>query len=183
MQRTGKQADQFLPSGLPPRRQSDWVSWVSGISWTIYTHVGSSARLPSLFEATDAGFNLLVILAGALWFLITLEARLKRKRALGSIEELREFIHVIDLTQLYYTPELYKPDAANSQNAWGFDYTYLLFCTQMIGVISNLAALYTRGAAGDSVLRAASDVEMLTNAVTTKLLSKVEIVRRSSASK
>ena len=102
----------------------------------------------------------------------------KRKRALGSIEELREFIHVIDLTQLYYTPELYKPDEANSQNAWGFDYTYLLFCTQMIGVISNLAALYTRGAAGDSVLRAASDVEMLTNAVTTKLLSKVEIVRR-----
>jgi len=47
-------------------------------------------------------------------------------------------------------------------------------------VISNLAALYTRGAAGDSVLRAASDVEMLTNAVTTKLLSKVEIVRRTS---
>src|SRR5947208_2229416 len=44
--------------------------------------------ITELFEATDAGFNLLVILAGALWFLITLEARLKRKRALGSIEEL-----------------------------------------------------------------------------------------------
>ncbi len=115
--------------------------------------------------------------------MITLEARLKRKRALGSIEELREFIHVIDLTQLYYTPELYHPDDSNSQNAWAFDYTYLLFCTQMIGVISNLAALYTRGAAGDSVLRAASDVEMLANAVTTKLLSKVETVRRSSESK
>src|SRR4051812_45593384 len=55
-----------------------------------------------------------------------------------------------------------------------------IFCTQMIGVISNLAALYTRGAAGDSVWRAASDVEMLTNAVTTKLLSKVETVRRTS---
>jgi hypothetical protein len=139
--------------------------------------------ITEVFEATDAGFNLLVILAGALWFLITLESRLKRKRALGSIEELREFIHVIDLTQLYYTPELYKPDDTISQNAWGFDYTYLLFCTQMIRVISNLAALYTRGAADDSVLRAASDVEMLTNAVTSKLLSKVETVRRSSASK
>ena len=154
--------------------------------WYLVDHIHARwefGTITELFEATDAGFNLLVILAGALWFLITLEARLKRKRALGSIEELREFIHVIDLTQLYYTPELYKPDDSNSQNAWGFDYTYLLFCTQMIGVISNLAALYTRGAAGDSVLRAASDVEMLTNAVTTKLLSKVETVRRSSASK
>ena len=33
--------------------------------------------ITELFEATDAGFNLVVILAGALWFLITLEARLK----------------------------------------------------------------------------------------------------------
>jgi hypothetical protein len=154
--------------------------------WYLVDHIHTRwefGTITELFEATDAGFNLLVILAGALWFLITLEARLKRKRALGSIEELREFIHVIDLTQLYYTPELYNPDDANSQNAWGFDYTYLLFCTQMIGVISNLAALYTRGAAGDSVLRAASDVEMLATAVNSKLLSKVETVGRSSASK
>ncbi len=138
--------------------------------------------LTELFEATDAGFNLLVLLAGALWFFITLEGRLKRKKALESIEELREFIHVIDLTQLYYTPELYNPDASNSPTQRGLDYTYLLFCTQMFGVISNLAALYSRGAAGDSILRAASDVKMLETALSTKLLSKVEIVRPSSAS-
>jgi hypothetical protein len=86
--------------------------------WYLVDHIHARwefGTITELFEATDAGFNLLVILAGALWFLITLEARLKRKRALGSIEELREFIHVIDLTQLYYTPELYKPDDANSQ--------------------------------------------------------------------
>ena len=72
-----------------------------------------------MFEATDAGFNLLVLLAGALWFFITLEARIKRKKALASIEELREFTHVIDSTQLYYTPELYEADAANSADSEG----------------------------------------------------------------
>ena len=32
----------------------------------------------------------------------------------------------------------------------------------MLAVISNLAPLYTRGATGDSILRAASEVQMLT---------------------
>ena len=148
--------------------------------WYLLDHIHTRwefGTIAELFEATDAGFNLLVLLAGGLWFLITLESRLERKKALGSIEELREFIHVIDVTQLYYTPELYKPDSANSRSPLDFDYTYLLFCTQMVGVINNLVPLYTRGAAGDSILRAASDVEMLANAVTARLQSKAETVR------
>jgi hypothetical protein len=47
----------------------------------------------------------------------------------------------------------------------------------MLAVISNLAPLYTRGAAGDSILRAGSEVEMLANAVAAKLQSKAESVR------
>jgi hypothetical protein len=47
----------------------------------------------------------------------------------------------------------------------------------MLAVISNVAPLYTRGAAGDSILRAVSEVEMLANAITVKLLSKAETVR------
>jgi hypothetical protein len=136
--------------------------------------------ITEVFEAADAAFNLLVVLAGAIWFLITLEARIKRRKALASIEELREFIHVIDLTQLYYTPELYDVDVPDSPAQAGLDHTYLLFCTQMIGVISNLAALYGRGGANDSILRAVSEVDMLASAVSTKLLSKVPMVRPSS---
>jgi hypothetical protein len=148
--------------------------------WYLVGHVHTRwefGTVTELFEATDAGFNLLVLLAGALWFFLTLEARIKRKRALDSIVELREFIHVIDVTQLYYTPDLYKADPASSHSSLNLDYTYLLFCTQMLGVINDLASLYTRGAAGDSILRAVSEVEMLANAITAKLLSKAETVR------
>jgi hypothetical protein len=136
--------------------------------------------ITELFEATDAGFNLLVLLAGAIWFLATFEARIKRKRALESIEELREFIHVIDVTQLYYTPELFKSEAQPSHSSLKLDHTYLLFCTQMLAVIGNLAPLYTRGAAGDSILRAVSDVELLASAITAKLQSKAESVRAAA---
>jgi hypothetical protein len=75
--------------------------------WYLAGHIHTRwefGTITELFEATDAGFNLLVLLAGALWFLITIEARLKRRKALDFLEELREFIHVIDVTQLYYTP-------------------------------------------------------------------------------
>ena len=152
--------------------------------WYLVSHIHTRwefGTITELFEATDAGFNLLVLLAGALWFLITLETRFKRKKALGFIEELREFIHVIDVTQLYYTPDLYKVDSANSGTSLNIDYTYPLFCTEMLAVISNLAPIYTRGAVGDSILRAVSEVEMLANAVSAKLLSKAESVRGVSA--
>ncbi len=106
-----------------------------------------------LFGTLTAGFNLLVLLAGALWFCVTLEARFKRKEALGYIQELLEFAHVIDVTQLYYTPDLYRSRHGASPGKTAIDETYLLYCTQMLGVISNLAPLYSRGATGDSILR------------------------------
>ena len=125
----------------------------------------------------------MVALAGALWFLITLEARLKRKRALDSLQELREFIHVIDATQRYYTPDLYRQDGEGPSHSRRFDHTYLLFCSQMLGVISNLAALYTRGSAGDSIMRASADIEMFATALTSKLYAKAEFVRLSATSR
>ncbi len=148
--------------------------------WYLGRHVHARwefGTITEVFEATDAGFNLLVILAGALWTFLTLEARSKRRKALASIEELRDFIHVIDITQLFYTPDLYNATPTNSLSALNIDYTYLLFCTEMLTLISNLAPLYTRGAAGDSILRAVFDVEMLSNAISAKLLSKADTVR------
>ena len=80
--------------------------------WYLARHIHARwefGTIDDVFEALNAGFNLLVLLAGALWFCVTLEARIKRKEALGFIEELREFAHVIDVTQLYYTPTSTDP--------------------------------------------------------------------------
>jgi hypothetical protein len=151
--------------------------------WYLARHLHARwefGTIGDLFGALTAGFNLLVLLAGALWFCVTLEARLKRKEALGYIQELREFAHVIDVTQLYYTPDLYRSRHGASPGKTAIDETYLLYCTQMLGVISNLAPLYSRGATGDSILRAASEVQMLAMAIATKHLAKAEAARRMS---
>ena len=148
--------------------------------WYLAGHIHARwefGTIAEVFEGFHAGFDLLVVLAGAIWFCVTLEARIKRKEALGFIEELREFIHVIDVTQLYYTPDLYRSRLGVPPTNMPIDETYLLYCTQMLAVISNLAPLYTRGATGDSILRAASEVEMLAIAISAKHLSKVEAVR------
>jgi hypothetical protein len=148
--------------------------------WYLGHHIKSKwefGTITELFEALHTGFNLVVLLIGALWFCITLEARIKRKQMLVFIEELREFIHVIDITQLYYTPDLYGSRSGSPLANLPIDESYLLFSTQMLALISNLAPLYARGSTGDSILRAASEVEMLAIAVTNKHRAKAEVVR------
>ena len=158
---------------------SIWGLWY--IIGHIQTHLINAhlefGSITDLFEAADAGFNILVALASALWFLVTTEARVKRKEALAYIGELLEFIQLIDVTQLYYTPELYKSNASPESTLLRFDHTYLLFCNEMLGVIGNLAPLYTRGNMDDSVWRATSDVVMLANAIEGRLFAKSEAIR------
>ena len=155
------------------------ISLVLVALWYLGRHIHAKwefATINNVFDALNTGFNLLLLLAGALWFCVTIEARIKRREALGFIEELREFAHVIDLTQLYYTPDLYRYRRGAKPGNPAIDETYLLFSTQMLAVIGNLAPLYTRGTTGDSILRAASEVEMLAIAISTKHLAKAEAV-------
>ena len=171
-------------------RGAGWLAGILGILgiWyfidRIQTHLIDAkmefGTVTDLFESADAGFNILVALAGALWFLVTIEARFKRKQILEHIGELLEFIQLIDATQLYCTPELYKSNLPPNGKQSRFDHTYLLLCNEMLGVISNLAPLYTRGNMDDSVWRAASNVVKLVNAIEGRLFAKSEAIRRAN---
>jgi hypothetical protein len=152
--------------------------------WYLASHIHARWELNTfndVLNTVNAGFNLLVLLAGALWFCATLEGRIKRKEALRLIEELREFAHVVDVTQLHHTPELYRSCQKTESGHAAINETYLFRSTQMLGVISNLAHLCSRGATGDSILRAASEVQMLTLAISAKHLAKAEAVRAMKA--
>src|SRR5690606_25851233 len=58
-----------------------------------------------LVQAIEAGINDIVLVGAALFFLMTLETRLKRRRALAAIHELRAIAHIIDMHQLTKDPE------------------------------------------------------------------------------
>jgi hypothetical protein len=60
--------------------------------------------LAEFLQATDAGFNILLLLAGGVIFLISMESRLKRIRTLRALNQLRSLAHVVDMHQLSKDP-------------------------------------------------------------------------------
>ena len=59
-----------------------------------------AANLSDLAQGIDAGVNVAILLSAAIYFLVTLERRMKRSRALKGLHEIRSLAHIIDMNQL-----------------------------------------------------------------------------------
>ena len=57
-----------------------------------------------LFQGIEAAMNITVLTGAALFFLVTLETRIKRRRALDDLHVFRSIAHVIDMHQLTKDP-------------------------------------------------------------------------------
>jgi hypothetical protein len=66
---------------------------------------GQVENLGPLMQALEATVNDFVFVGMAIWFLVTVEARHKRRIALRGIHELRTIAHVVDMYQLTKDPE------------------------------------------------------------------------------
>ena len=54
-------------------------------------------ELVGLVQGLEAALNITILFGAAALFLVTVEVRMKRKRALKAIHELRALAHVIDM--------------------------------------------------------------------------------------
>ena len=61
--------------------------------------------LGEFIQILESGINDVVFLGSGVFFLVTLETRIKRKRVLSFLHELRVMAHVIDMHQLTKDPE------------------------------------------------------------------------------
>lgn len=79
------------------------IAVIAYVGWTL--KIDFQAR-PSLdmFEGVEAFINLLILLSAGIWFLLNLEARMKRHDVLVRINQLRSIAHVIDMHQLSKDP-------------------------------------------------------------------------------
>ncbi len=75
---------------------------VLGIGLTLWTLPLPSGglELSQFIQVLEAGINDVVLIVASVFFLASLETRMKRNRALKSIHELRAIAHVIDMHQL-----------------------------------------------------------------------------------
>jgi hypothetical protein len=153
----------------------------SHIDWSA---IRRSADVLSLSQALDATVNLLILAFGGLWFMLTLEQRLKRRLILRALYELRSYAHIVDMHQLTKDPTVVlgggmatssSPDRQMSE----FELSrYLDYCSEMLALIAKLAALYAARTQDETIIEAVNDLEDLTSNLGRKIWQKIMIISR-----
>ncbi|MEM6470616.1 MAG: hypothetical protein AAF802_13750 [Planctomycetota bacterium] len=132
-----------------------------------------------LIATFDAATSGLIVLGATLYFLISLEIRIKRKRALSAIHELRSIAHVVDMHQLTKDPERVLKRYSQTTHSPSATMTafelnrYLDYCTEMLSLIGKIAALYVERFDDPVAVAAVSEVEQLTTSLSRKIWQKI----------
>lgn len=135
----------------------------------------------SLLQTLEAAVNLLILFGGATWFLIGLDDRLKRQRALDQLHTLRSIAHVVDMHQLTKDPHTLTSKGATNISPDSLA-RYLDYCAEMLALIAKLAALYAERMRDPVVIDAVTEIENLTTGLSRKIWQKISIVTNSSGS-
>ena len=144
-------------------------------------------QVGELLQGIDAGANDVILLCVALFFLCSVEARVKRNRTLTALHELRSIAHVIDMHQLSKDPEaILSPTMATAssphRNMTRFELArYLDYCSEMLSLSSKLAALHIQYVRDPVVIAAVNDVETLTSGLAQKIWQKIIILDSETA--
>ncbi|HSU55993.1 MAG TPA: hypothetical protein VLT36_18190, partial [Candidatus Dormibacteraeota bacterium] len=133
-------------------------------------------------QAFDASISSIVFIGAAILFLVSWENKIKRHRALKAIHELRALAHIIDMHQLTKDPESYfaptegtAPPVKRRMTPYELN-RYLDYCSDMMALISKIAALYVQGFQDPALLDAVDDVEDLTAGFSRKIWQKLTIL-------
>jgi hypothetical protein len=151
------------------------------IDWQrIITH----ADPVGIAQGLDSVVNLLLLAFGAIWFVLTFEQRLKRRRVLREFFEFRSFAHVIDMHQLTKDPTVVlgggvRTPSSPERRMSEFELSrYLDYCAEMLSLIAKLAALYAGRMQDREVVAAVNEVEDLTSNLGRKIWQKIMIISR-----
>lgn len=146
---------------------------------------GPGLGLIEVIQTSEAAANELIFLGMAIYFLWSLDMRIRRRRALERINQLRELAHVIDMHQLTKDPDGVRVVSQRTEHSPKRGMTdhelgrYLDYCSEMLALLSKLGAIYTARFDDSQVLEAASDLEDLCTGLSRKVWQKIMILRRA----
>lgn len=142
----------------------------------------------SVIQVLESAINDIILLGAGLFFLVTLEARVKRRRALRAIHELRSLAHIIDMHQLTKDPHVLLRQGSPTATSPVRTLTryqlarYLDYCSEMLSLIGKLAALYVQHFDDQVALAAVDSIEDLTNGLARKVWQKIAMLEGAAAS-
>ena len=153
--------------------------------------IGMTLRLPTRVDgfvefvtSVEAAINDIVFLGIALFFLSTIEARLKRRRALDALHQLRSVVHIVDMHQLTKDPELLLVPRSDTASSPARTMTatelsrYLDYCSELLSMASKVAALHVQHFNDPVVLGAVNEIESLATGFSGKVWQKITMLER-----
>jgi hypothetical protein len=136
----------------------------------------------SVFQGVEAAMNIVVLSGAMLFFLVSLETRIKRRRSLSDLHRFRSIAHVIDMHQLTKDPSTIlgggAPTASSPKRTMSrFELTrYLNYCSETLSLTNKLAALYAQHLPDPVIIDAVNDIEDLTTNLCNKIWQKITIL-------
>ena len=148
---------------------------------------GTVSDVAGLAELLETIMNDVFLIGASIFFLVTVEGRIKRRRALRALRELRAMAHIVDMHQLTKDPDRLVGDGADTRSSPVRQMSrfelgrYLDYCSEMLSLISKIAALYVQEFDDPVVLAAVDEVETLTTGLASKIWQKIMILERPGA--
>ena len=140
-------------------------------------------------QGIEAAINTALLAGLGLVALISLEARVKRRRVARGLHGLRSVIHVIDMHQLTKDPVTLSPDFTPTETSPVRDLDavamsrYLDYCSELLAITGKLAALYSQAVPDEGVARAVTDIELLGASLARKIWQKISLIDPGPAHK
>lgn len=135
-----------------------------------------------LLQTTESAVNELIFLGLALFFLISLESRIKRRSSLKALHHLRSIAHIVDMHQLTKDPthQFVKIDDTESSPKRIMTRAeltrYLDYCSEILALNAKIGALFAQNVDDPVVLSAVNDLELLTQGLSAKIWQKIMIL-------
>ncbi|MDC0314631.1 hypothetical protein OAL92_02270 [bacterium] len=158
-----------------------------GVGFTIYAlQVDQSAgelELTDWIQTLEAALNEVVMLGFGILFVWGLEGRLKRRRAMRALHELRSIAHVIDMHQLTKDPDRLDKNRPNTESSPALLMTafnlrrYLDYCSEMLSLVGKVAALHLQTLDDATVVATVNEIEDLTTGLSRKIWQKIDMLR------
>ena len=194
---------QFLDIARKSKKNAQWIAkpnlWIriSSYSVILFAVVGivytisfidfsiKDNTLVNIMTLLEALINDIVLLGAAIFFLVTIEVRVKRKRALERLNELRVIAHVIDMHQLTKDPNVIGHSEMNTRHSPKRVLTkyelerYLDYCSELMSLISKVSILYAQSLPDEVIVNAVNEIEELTSGLSRKIYQKLMILNTS----
>lgn len=153
---------------------------------TLSMDAPAQMTLSEVLQTIEAGINDIVFFGIAVFFFVTVEGRVKRRRALAVLHQLRSLAHIVDMHQLTKDPERLMAVGAGftpgaSRPTSGPDLAkYLDFCSELLSLTSKIAALLVQRFDDAVVLAGVNEIEELTTGLSGKIWQKITILERAA---